>query len=112
MYQNQHRIVLVVDDSLEDREVYRRYLEQDNKNSYTILEAESGEEGLELSAHSIDVVLLDFMLPDFDGLELLRELKAKPNLKNLPVILLTGYGDETISVKAIKSGAQDYLVKG
>ena len=112
MYQNQHRIVLIVDDSLEDREVYRRYLEQDNKNSYTILEAESGEEGLELSAHSIDVVLLDFMLPDFDGLELLRELKAKPNLKNLPVILLTGYGDETIAVKAIKSGAQDYLVKG
>ena len=112
MYQNQHRIVLVVDDSLEDREVYRRYLEQDNKNSYTILEAESGEEGLELSAHNIDAVLLDFMLPDFDGLELLRELKAKPHLRNLPVILLTGHGDETIAVKAIKSGAQDYLVKG
>ncbi|BAY85793.1 multi-sensor hybrid histidine kinase [Calothrix parasitica NIES-267] len=112
MSQNQQRIVLVVDDSLEDREIYRRYLEQDNKNSYTILEAESGEEGLELSAHNIDAVLLDFMLPDFDGLELLRELKAKPHLRNLPIILLTGHGDETIAVKAIKAGAQDYLVKG
>ena len=113
MYQNQHRIVLIVDDSLEDREVYRRYLEQDNKNSYTILEADSGKQCLEeLSAQNLDAILLDFMLPDVDGLELLRELKAKPNLKNLPVILLTGYGDETIAVKAIKSGAQDYLVKG
>ena len=80
MYQNQHRIVLIVDDSLEDREVYRRYLEQDNKNSYTILEADSGEQCLEeLSAQNLDAILLDFMLPDVDGLELLRELKAKPH---------------------------------
>ncbi|MEL7245595.1 MAG: ATP-binding protein [Cyanobacteria bacterium J06573_2] len=112
MLKNQHRIVLVIDDNLEDREVYRRYLEQDNKNSYTVLEAESGEEALELSLQNLDVILLDFMLPDLDGLELLRELKAKPHLKNLPIILLTGHGDETIAVKAIKSGAQDYLVKG
>ncbi len=112
MSQNQHRIVLVVDDSLEDREIYRRYLEQDNKCSYTILEAETGEEGLELSTQNPDAILLDFMLPDIDGLELLAELKAKPALKHLPIILLTGYGDETIAVKAIKSGAQDYLVKG
>ncbi|MEL6165916.1 MAG: response regulator, partial [Cyanobacteria bacterium J06628_3] len=112
MLKNQHRIVLVIDDNLEDREIYRRYLEQDNKNSYTVLEAESGEEALELSLQNLDVILLDFMLPDLDGLELLRELKAKPHLKNLPIILLTGHGDETIAVKAIKSGAQDYLVKG
>ncbi|MGB6294719.1 MAG: ATP-binding protein [Rivularia sp. (in: cyanobacteria)] len=112
MYQSQHRTVLVVDDSLEDREIYRRYLEQDNKYSYTILEAETGEEGLELSKQNPDVILLDFMLPDFDGLELLAELKAKPYLKHLPIILLTGHGDETIAVKAIKGGAQDYLVKG
>ncbi len=112
MSQNQHRIVLVVDDSLEDREIYRRYLRQDNKYSYTILEAETGEEGLELSTQNPDAILLDFMLPDFNGLELLAELKAKPYLKHLPIILLTGHGDETIAVKAIKGGAQDYLVKG
>ena len=112
MSQNQHRIVLVVDDSLEDREIYRRYLGQDNKYSYTILEAETGEEGLELSTQNPDAILVDFMLPDFDGLELLAELKAKPYLKYLPIILLTGRGDETIAVKAIKGGAQDYLVKG
>ncbi len=112
MSQNQHRIVLVVDDSLEDREIYRRYLGQDNKYSYTILEAETGEEGLELSTQNPDAILLDFMLPDFNGLELLAELKAKPYLKHLPIILLTGHGDETIAVKAIKGGAQDYLVKG
>ncbi|MBV6627401.1 MAG: GAF domain-containing protein [Rivularia sp. (in: Bacteria)] len=112
MSQNQHRIVLVVDDSLEDRNIYRRYLEQDNKYSYTILEAETAEEGLKLSQREPDVILLDFMLPDFDGLEFLAELKAKYHLKHLPIILLTGHGDETIAVKAIKGGAQDYLVKG
>lgn len=112
MYQSQHRTVLVVDDSLEDREIYRRYLEQDNKYSYTILEAEMGEEGLKLSKQNPNAILLDFMLPDIDGLELLTELRAKPDLKHLPIILLTGYGDETIAVKAIKGGAQDYLVKG
>lgn len=76
------------------------------------MEAESGEEGLKLSAQNLDAILLDFLLPDFDGLELLREFKAKTHLKNLPIILLTGHGDETIAVKAIKTGARDYLVKG
>ena len=112
MFQNRHRIVLVIDDCLEDREIYRKYLEQDNKYSYTILSAETGQEGLELSQQNLDAILLDFMLPDFNGLELLTELKAKPHLKHLPIILLTDRGDETIAVKAIKGGAQDYLVKG
>ncbi|MEA5593595.1 ATP-binding protein [Rivularia sp. UHCC 0363] len=112
MLQNQRRILLVIDDSVEDREIYRRYLEKDTKYSYTLLEAETGEEGLELSKQKPDAILLDFMLPDFDGLELLAELKTQPNLSDLPIILLTGHGDETIAVKAIKGGAQDYLVKG
>jgi PAS domain S-box-containing protein len=105
--------VLIVDDSLEDRLVYRRYLQQDQEHNYTILEADLGEEALELcQQHKPDGILLDFLLPDSDGLEFLAELKQQiPNY--LPaVIMLTGYGNEAIAVQAMKSGVQDYLVKG
>ncbi|MBU7584468.1 MAG: PAS domain S-box protein [Nostoc sp. TH1S01] len=105
--------ILIIDDSPEDREVYRRYLLQDQEYSYTILESSSGEKALELYRQSsTDCILLDFLLPDMDGLEFLAELPklAKPVMP--AVIMLTGYGNEAIAVQAMKSGVQDYLVKG
>jgi len=104
--------LLVVEDSPEDRELYRRCLRRDQDHTYTILEASLGGEGLKLwQQQQPDVVLLDYRLPDFDGLEWLAQLNAElPQL--CPVILITGYGDETIAVKAMRAGAQDYLVKG
>ncbi|HYW18606.1 MAG TPA: PAS domain-containing protein [Nodularia sp. (in: cyanobacteria)] len=105
--------VLIVDDSPEDRQAYRRYLLQDQEYSYTILEAESGEGGLKLCEQfQPDAILLDFLLPDLDGLEFLEELKQQSQ-KTIPaVIMLTGYGNEAVAVQAMKSGVQDYLVKG
>ncbi|AFY44885.1 PAS domain-containing protein [Nostoc sp. PCC 7107] len=105
--------VLIIDDSPEDREVYRRYLLQDQEYSYTILESESGEEALELYRQfQTDCILLDFLLPDMDGLEFLAEL-PKLAKKVIPaVVMLTGYGNEAIAVQAMKSGVHDYLVKG
>jgi PAS domain S-box-containing protein len=122
----QERTVLIVDDSAEDRELYRRYLAGEQKYSYHFIEAELGEEGLELwQKHQPDVVLLDYRLPDLDGLEFLArlptqqssELRSKTTELSLtdsflPVIVVTGQGNEAIAVKAIKSGAQDYLIKG
>ncbi|MBD2414984.1 hybrid sensor histidine kinase/response regulator [Nostoc calcicola FACHB-389] len=105
--------VLIIDDSPEDRQVYRRYLLQDQEHSYTILEAESGEEALALCQElQPEGILLDFLLPDMDGLEFLAELPQQ--LKgNMPaVIMLTAYGNESIAVQAMKSGVQDYLIKG
>src|SRR3712207_629422 len=52
------------------------------------------------------------MLPDATGLEFIEELKLSTGRKLLPLVMLTGYGDESIAVQAMKSGAQDYLVKG
>ncbi|WP_242046080.1 MULTISPECIES: PAS domain-containing protein [Calothrix] len=106
------RILLIVDDSPEDRELYRRYLRRDREYAYNIFEAELGRQGLELwQQHQIDVVLLDYRLPDLDGLEFLNRLQSLTQKPCLPVIMVTGQGNEAIAVQAMKAGAQDYLVK-
>jgi CheY-like chemotaxis protein len=108
----QQRTLLIVDDSPEDRELYRRYLLRDREYSYTILEATLGQQGLELwQRHQPDAVLLDYRLPDVDGLEFLAQLQPPTQQPCLPVIVVTGQGNEAIAVQAMKAGAQDYLVK-
>jgi signal transduction histidine kinase len=102
--------ILIVDDSPEDRELYRRMLSQDSENQYRFLEAEMGEEGLEIElAENPDCLLLDYRLPDVDGLEFLTRLRER---RRVPVIVLTGQGSESVAVEAMKGGAQDYLLKG
>lgn len=107
------KTILIIDDCPEDREVYRRYLLQDQRYTYSILEEEYGEKGLELCKKiQPDAILLDFMLPDLDGLEFLNGLMIQSGKANLPVVMLTGQGNEGIAVAAMKAGASDYLVKG
>ncbi|MBD2448917.1 PAS domain-containing protein [Nostoc sp. FACHB-152] len=105
--------VLIIDDSPEDHEVYRRYVMQDQEYNYTILESETGDNALELYRQfSIDCILLDFVLPDMDGLEFLAELQKLAQPVMPAVVMLTAYGNEAIAVQAVKSGVHDYLVKG
>lgn len=120
MSQTQYTLLLV-DDSSEDRELYRRFLLKDPACSYRVLEAATGRQGLALwHQHHPDIILLDYRLPDLDGLEILAQLSGSRQnsrqnsgqLPCLPVVMLTGLGNEAIAVKAIKAGAQDYLVKG
>ncbi len=107
------RRVLIVDDCPEDRETYRRYLLQDPDYTYVILEEESGERGLELCRLvKPDSVLLDYLLPDIDGLEFLDELRSHSGKVDIPVVMVSGYGNEAVAVQAMKNGASDYLVKG
>ncbi|MEG4804713.1 response regulator [Microcoleus sp. ARI1-B5] len=107
------RTVLIVEDSPEDTEMYRRYLLRDRDYHYTIVAAKSGQQGLLWwQQHQPDVVLLDYRLPDLDGLEFLGALQARAPQPTLPVIVVTGQGNEAIAVQAIKAGAQDYIVKG
>ncbi|MFQ4138578.1 response regulator [Nodosilinea sp. PGN35] len=107
------RTVLIVDDSPEDRELYRRHLLNDGEYSYTFLEASLGQQGLDLwQQHRPDIVLLDYRLPDLDGLGVLTQLQSLAQSACLPVIVLTGQGSEAIALQAIRTGAQDYLVKG
>ncbi len=106
------RTALIVDDSPEDCEVYRRYLLRDEKYQYTVVTAGLGQEGLALSQqHQPDVVLLDYQMPDLNGLEFLAQLKAQNQQGVLPVVMVTGRGNEAIAVQSMKMGAQDYLTK-
>jgi len=104
--------VLLVDDAQVDRRVYQRYLQTDTTVKYRCLEAETLEEGLVLyQQEQPDVTLLDFSLPDGDGLEFLAQINDGIADLQWPVVMLTGQGDERIAAKAIKLGAADYLVK-
>lgn len=105
------RTLLIIDDCAEDREAYRRYLLRNSDQPYQILEADCAEDGLALcNKKHCDVILLDFCLPTMNGLEFLDKLKRLSG-SVIPVIMLTAYGDEEVAVQAMKSGAQDYLVK-
>jgi signal transduction histidine kinase len=104
--------ILIVDDSDCDRGTYVRYLQSEVDYFYEIIEAETLEDGLELwRSQSPDIVLLDLKLPDGDGLELLEALSEEYPDQRLPVIVLTGQGDEATAVRAMKLGASDYLEK-
>lgn len=103
--------LLIVDDSASDRVACQRYLAQESDHTYQIIEAESAQAGLlQLESTSIDLILLDYGLPDLDGLSFLERLQECTGL-NIPVLMLTGQGNEMIAAKAIKAGAYDYIVK-
>jgi signal transduction histidine kinase/CheY-like chemotaxis protein len=103
--------ILIIDDSAADRKIYSRYLLKDPHQSYQILEADCGEDGLVLcQSKQCNLILLDFCLPDMSGLEFLDRLQQQ-QLETIPTIMLTGRGDEEIAVQAMKKGVQNYLVK-
>ena len=102
--------LLIVDDNPEDRETYKRLLRFSNDAEFSFVETESGKGGLDLcQSENPDCIILDYILPDIDGLEFMAQLKQRSLLR--PVIMLTGQGDETVAVLAMKEGAENYLVK-
>jgi light-regulated signal transduction histidine kinase (bacteriophytochrome) len=104
--------ILIIDDSEVDRETYRRYLTSAHNLECHVTDCESAELALQLCDRDCpDVILLDYLLPDADGLAFLQELTKR--LDCLPiVIMLTGQGNESVAVEAMKYGVKDYLVKG
>ncbi|MCX7592599.1 MAG: ATP-binding protein [Fischerella sp.] len=104
--------LLIIDDCAADRKIYRRFLQKDPHQSYQILEADSAGDALSLCQKTrCDVILLDFCLPDMSGLDFLDRLGWQKFEIPIPVIMLTGRGDEEVAVQAMKRGVQDYLVK-
>jgi PAS domain S-box-containing protein len=104
--------VLLIDDSPEDRYAFRRFLEHDQEQSFLCYEAASAAEGLaQCRERRPDAVLLDYHLPDDEGLALLATLIAEHGLHAFAMLLVTGQGSEKLAVAAMKLGAHDYLVK-
>jgi CheY-like chemotaxis protein len=102
--------ILVIDDSEDDRLLYRRNLKKSTRVVYDICETASGEEGLDrIDQENFACVLLDYSLPGRDGLEILKRIRAKHPF--VPVVMLTGLGNEKIAVAVMQEGAQNYIAK-
>ena len=98
--------LLIVDDDPEIRRLLVDYL---TRNGYTALAARDGREMWQaLERNVVDLIVLDLMLPDTDGLTLCRDLRAR---SEIPVLMLTARGEEADRIVGIEMGADDYLVK-
>jgi two-component system cell cycle response regulator DivK len=101
--------ILVVEDQEDNRRILRDLL---TNAGFDMVEAENGEEAIaSVQASRPDLILMDIQLPTLDGYEATRRLKADPNLKEIPIIVVTSYalsGDED---KARLAGCDDYVAK-
>ena len=100
------RSVLIVDDEIGARESLKMIL----KNDYEVSLARNAEEAFsKIKEHSPDVILLDILLPDLDGLKVLERIKQ--NDPDMVVIMITGTETVNTAVEAMKLGAYDYVTK-
>ena len=101
--------VLIVDDDPVMRRLTTRALQNDG---YVLTEATNGREALEVMRRETpDLVILDFVMPELDGLDVLRALRANPATVSLPVLMLTSQSDEGSTRAGFDAGATDYLTK-
>lgn len=98
--------VLVIDDEPPIRKLLRMGL---GSQGYEVLDAPNGRTALELLEQGPGLVILDLGLPDIDGLELLRSMRARN--ESVPIVVLSSRGDETSKVQALDLGADDYVTK-
>ena len=101
--------LLVVDDDAQNRELLARRLE---RLGYRVAQAEHGRAALEkLAAEPFDLLLLDVVMPELDGFQVLQRLQADGCLRDLPVIVLSASDETESAVRCIQLGAEDYLPK-
>jgi two-component system alkaline phosphatase synthesis response regulator PhoP len=101
--------ILVVEDDEDILELLRYNL---GKEGYRVTGAGSGEDALKaMQEKPPDLILLDLMLPDLDGLEVCRRLKQDGRTRHLPIIMLTAKGEESDIVAGLELGADDYVTK-
>ena len=100
--------ILLVEDEFFIRDLYCRII---TAAGFEVIVAEDGEEGVKLSKGIPDLILLDIMLPKMNGLKVLKEVKSDQATKNIPVVLLTNLGQDSIIKEGFKLGAEDYLIK-
>src|SRR6266498_1894061 len=101
--------VLIVEDEPDIRGLLAFHLEREG---YQVVKSTNGADALrQVRAMPPDLVLLDLMLPEMDGLEVCRRLRQDPATARLPIVMLTAKGDEVDRVLGLEIGADDYVVK-
>ena len=101
--------VLVVEDEGAQREVLKYNLESEG---FSVVMAENGDEAMLLVAEEQpDLIVLDWMLPNVSGIEICRRVKADPQTRQIPIIMLSARSEEVDRVRGLETGADDYVVK-
>lgn len=101
--------VLIIDD---DQALRQLYVLELATNNFSVAEAGDGEEGLaKARSEKPTLILLDIMMPGMDGMAVLAKLKQDPETKDIPVVMLTNFGQEDLVKQAFDLGATDYLLK-
>jgi two-component system response regulator YesN len=99
------KTILLVEDDAVIRDIVRSAFERE----YNVLEASGCSEAMELLKEPVDIAVIDYMLPDGDGFDV---LKASRDMKpELPIIMMTAYSSEDVAIKALRAGATDYVKK-
>lgn len=109
MIMNGSKKILIIEDDFFIRELYLRQLQ---KEGFEVSGSADGADGL-VQANNLkpDLILLDIMLPKLNGLDLLRTLKTKAETQNIPVILLSNLGQDSVVKEGFTLGAEGYLIK-
>lgn len=102
--------IVIIDDNANDLEVTRRFLE---RRGFDVAAALSGEAGLKLVEElPPDVIVVDYRMPVMDGFEVARRVKSDPQLRTIPVLMLTGSDSTQHIIDGLGAGADDYVTKG
>lgn len=103
------KVILVIEDQEDNRRIMRDLL---TSAGFHVIEADTGEDGVRFAdLHRPDLILMDIQLPDFDGYEATRRIKANPDMKAIPIIAVTSYALSGDDKKAFEAGCDAYVSK-
>src|SRR3989442_12992124 len=89
-----------------------RFLKSQLSTHYRVIEAVDGQQAIEKASQFLpDIILLDMMMPEKDGLQACREIRERTSTQSIPIILLTARADEGTKLAALEAGASDFLAK-
>lgn len=101
--------VLIVEDEIPLLDLYEKKF---SSSGFKVVKADDGAKGVEVAQTEIpDIILLDLMLPVMNGFEVLKKLKSQDNTKEIPVVILSNYGEMPNITEGMLNGAAEYLIK-
>ncbi|OGY28182.1 MAG: hypothetical protein A2Z42_04770 [Candidatus Woykebacteria bacterium RBG_19FT_COMBO_43_10] len=101
--------VLLIEDEKEVAELYKLKLTLDG---YEVITAENGREGLDkANSYRPELIFLDIKMPEMDGFEVLKRLRAAARTKDIPVVILSNFDEQDLIEKGLTLGANEYLIK-